>query len=97
MKLTYLDTSNLILLSQEKQNNPIRFKDFLNKWRENKNILALSQIHLIELLQAKFQTTRIAHFELLKHFLPFKYESENFFEREIMLVLSNSGFLTLQE
>ncbi|MGC2235049.1 MAG: hypothetical protein WA584_02640 [Pyrinomonadaceae bacterium] len=97
MKLTYLDTSNFILISQEKQNNPLRFNEFLTKWRENENILALSQTHLIELLQAKFQNTRIAHFNLLKDFLPFNYESENFFEREVMLTLSNKGFLIFQE
>ncbi len=97
MKLIYLDTSNLILLSQEMQSNPSRFDKFLVKWRESENILALSQIHLIELLQAKFQNTRTAHFNLLNYLLPLRYESENFFEREVMIGLFKKGFLTFQE
>jgi hypothetical protein len=93
MILTYLDTSNLILLSQEKQNKSSSFNDFLFRWKENGNVLALSQIHLIELLQAKFQNTRIAHFNLLNDLIPFRYESENFFEREILIALSKKGFI----
>jgi hypothetical protein len=97
MKLTYLDTSHFILLSEENQSNPKRFGEFLSKWHESKNILALSQIHLIELLQAKFQNTRTSHLNLLNNFLPFRYESQNFFEREIMLTLQKKGFLIFKE
>jgi hypothetical protein len=79
------------------QSNSMGFNKFLVKWRESENILALSQIHLIELLQAKFQNTRNAHFNLLNYLLPLRYESENFFEREVMIALFKKGFLAFQE
>ena len=97
MKLTYLDTSNFILLSTQKRINRNDYDNFLMKWKENGLILALSQVHLVELLQAKYPDTRTAHFELLKDFLPFRYEGENFFEREIYAELFKRGFILLQE
>lgn len=95
MKLIYLDTSNFILLSELNKTNSQRFEEFATEWRSNDFVLALSQINLIELLKAKYKSTRIAHFNLLKNFLPFRYESENFFEKEINLTLFKKGFLKI--
>lgn len=97
MNLTYLDTSNFILLSEVKKNNPQRFNDFITEWKKKDFILALSQIHLIELLQAKYKETRTHHLNLLSSFLPFRFESEIFFQREIALVLFKRGILSFQE
>ena len=97
MKQIYLDTSNFILLSEIKKLDPKRFDEFLLAWEKRDFVLALSNIHLIELLKAKYKSTRIAHFNLLECFLPFGYESDNFFEKEIILALFKRGFLKIDK
>lgn len=97
MKLIYLDTSDFILLSNKKKTGDKLYTDFLLTWKNTDCVLALTQIHLVELLQAKHFETRSAHFELLKDFLPFRYESENFFEREIVGELVRKGFIIFPE
>ena len=58
--------------------------------------MALTHINLIELLKAKSESTIIAHLNLLESFLPIRYESQNFFEKEVTLALFKKGFLTIE-
>lgn len=95
MKLVYLDTSNLILLSKVAKKERDQFESFMHEWRDRHFVLALSQINLVELLRATRSDTRQEHFDLLQYFLPFRFESENFFEREIIRVLLEKGWLKI--
>lgn len=95
MKLIFLDTSNLILLSETKRTNPQRFEEFLAKGKSKESVLALTQTNLVELLKAKHQSTRISHFDFLNCLLPIRYESENFFEKETTLALFRKGHLKI--
>lgn len=95
MRLTFLDTSNFILLSSLKKTNPQRFEKFLTEWQNRDFVLAVTQVHLTELIKAKYNDTKAAHLDLLHCFLPFRYESKNFFEKELILTLFKKGMLKI--
>lgn len=95
MKLTLLDTSNLILLSGIKKTNPQRFEEFPNEWKKD-SVLAVFQTHLIGLLKAKYHNTKTAHLDLLHSFLPFRYESQKIFEKEVILALFKKGMYKIK-
>lgn len=91
--LTYLDTYNLILLSDLKYYDPWRFNIFVSKWKKKGHVLALSNTHLFEFLRADDPDTRTRHFEMLVRFLPLRFEVDNFSKREIILTLIKKGNL----
>lgn len=97
MKLILLDTSNLIFLSSIKKTNPEKFEIFINRWHEKGYCLAMTQTHLIELLKAKYRTTRESHFDLLQSFLPIKFEYDFLYHREILLALYKKGLVLVPD
>lgn len=97
MRLIYLDTSHISLLTDIYKSNPNAFYSFVNKWKEANYFLAVSKTHIEEIMQNVISETRNLRFEVLNEFVPFKYESENFFEREIFFYLFKNGLLQISD
>lgn len=97
MKLVYLDTSHISLLTDVFKSNPNDFQRFIMKWKTANYILTISKAHIEEIMQLSSSKTRDFRFEVLSEFMPFKYENENFFEREIHLILFKNGLLQISE
>jgi len=97
MKLIYLDTSHFSLLTDVFKSSPNVFYNFVDKWREANYILTVSKTHIEEIMQLSFSETRNLRFKVLSEFIPFKYENENFFEREIFLNLFKNGLLPISD
>ena len=66
MKLVYLDTSNIALLTKLKKDSPKRLKKFLDLWFENKLSLALSDVHLFEIMRYDSKAERQSRFDLIE-------------------------------
>ncbi len=97
MKLVYLDTSHISLLTDVFKTNLIAFQRFAEKWKEADYILTISKAHIEEIMQLSSSETKGSRFKVLSEFMPFKYENENFFEREIQLGLFRNGLLQISE
>lgn len=97
MKLIYLDTSHLDTLAREYRLNARRVDKFIALWRENDYMLAVSKVHFEETMGLKFSESIDSRFDLLEAILPFRYEPDNFFEREIVLALHAKGFVLKSE
>lgn len=97
MKLVYLDTSHFSLLTDVLTSNPNNFRNFIDKWKEAEYVLAVSKTHIEEIMQLSFLETRNLRFKILSEFMPFKYENENFFSREIYLILFKNGLIKISE
>ncbi len=69
----------------------------MEKWKEAEYILTISKAHIEEIMQLDFSETRDFRFIVLREFMPFRYENENFFEREIQLELFKNEFLQISE
>lgn len=96
MKLIYLDTSHFSLLTDVFKSNPNNFYCFIEKWKKAKYVLALSKTHIEEIMPLTPETKDL-RFSTLREFIPFKYENENFFQREISLTLFKRGLLQISE
>ncbi len=90
MKRIYLDTSNLALLTRIRENDPIRFQNFLNEWNYRKYILALSNAHFFEIMRHNSQEERKARFDLIESFIPVRLE-QRLSENEVILALLQKG------
>lgn len=97
MKLIYLDTSHFSLLTDVFKSNPNVFYNFVDKWKEANYILTVSKTHIEEIMQLSFSETINLRFKVFSEFMPFKYENENFFEREILLNLFKNDFLQISD
>ncbi len=93
MKLVYLDTSHFDLLAKEYASNTEGIRKFLARWHDNEVVLALSKVHLEEMMRSEYPDSINKRFVFLKAVLPIRYESVNFFEREIYSVLFLKGLL----
>jgi len=87
MKLIYLDTSHIALLSKEWENQSASIINFIAKWRSFDHVLALSTIHLAEISEHKSEETRSLRYSFLEKLLPIRFETGSFFEKEILSAL----------
>ena len=74
MKLIYLDTSNLALLTRIKEKESDRFQKFCDKWKKKKLILAISKAHLFEIVRHGSEEEIEARYRLLESLLPIRVE-----------------------
>lgn len=88
MKLVYLDTSNLALLSKIQGKSPIQLQAFINNWRSKKYTLAISEAHLFEIVRHGSDIEKKSRFDLLKLLLPFRFE-RILFPKEIIFALKS--------
>lgn len=93
MKLIYLDTSHFDVLCREMEKRPKRFREFMSAWNENDYVLALTKVHVEEIIALSRPESVDLRFALLERFVPFRYESENFFEREVLIELWQKGLV----
>lgn len=91
--MVYLDTSHFDILSRVMENRPNAFLEFISAWKQNQFVLALTKVHVEEIMALSHAESRDVRFALLEHFIPFQYESENFFEREVLIELSRKGLV----
>ncbi len=87
MKLVYLDTSNLSLLSETRQKFPERFQSFLKTWRKQNYILALSEANIFEIARKGFNKSR---YDLLTEMRPIRFEGRTF-PKEIISAFKRKG------
>jgi hypothetical protein len=93
MKLIYLDTSHIALLTEEWKRDSHKVGKFVEKWRERDYVLALSQIHFAEISEHNSELVRKSRYKFLENLFPIHLESGNFFEKEILLALNRKGLI----
>lgn len=90
MDRIYLDTSNIALLTQIRENDLNRFQKFLDEWNYRKYILALSNAHFFEIMRHNSDEERKARFDLIETFIPVRLE-QKLSESEIVLASLQKG------
>jgi hypothetical protein len=70
MVVTYLDNSNLNLLSELKRRDPGRYRRFLHRWAEHGAVLAVSMVHYVELAGSDFPEARDARYSVIEDLVP---------------------------
>ena len=93
MKLIYLDTSNVALLTKIQTKSPTRLQNFLSLWRDSDFTLALSDAHFFEIMRYNSEAERNSRFDLIEKLLPIRIEKK-LIDNEILLAFINKGIFT---